>query len=80
MKRVLYYALLTVLTLSIPLWMFAIVNTYVSIKYETGDGNGCISSISGENLCLTIWIFRGLIFLCIISIIALLYFRKRILK
>jgi hypothetical protein len=80
MKRVLYYALLTVLTLSIPLWMFAIVNTYVSIKYETEDGNSCISLTSGDNLCLAIWLFRGLILICVVSIITLLYFRKRILK
>lgn len=57
----------------------------VSIKYETAEGglfegSNCISVMSGENLCQVIWIIRGLILLCTISIIMLLIFRKRILK
>ncbi len=32
--------------------LFATVNTMVSIKYETDSGNGCISGITGENLCI----------------------------
>ncbi len=30
---------------------YAIVNTMVSIQYAPDFGNGCISAVSGENLC-----------------------------
>jgi len=31
---------------------FAVINTMVSIKYETETGDGCMSAVSGDNLCL----------------------------
>lgn len=84
-KAFIYYILLTILFLLIPVFAFAMINTRVSIKYETAESglfesSDCISVVSEENLCQTIWIIRGLILLCTITIIMLLIFRKRILK
>lgn len=69
-----------ILIIGIPLFSFGIVNTMVSLKYETADMGDCISSVSGADLCLTIKIFKGLIVICIVGLITLLFFKKRILK
>jgi len=44
---------------------FAVVNTMVSIKYETETGDGCISLVSGDNLCLIKmgWMISAVVFL-----------------
>lgn len=44
---------------------FAVVNTMVNIKYETETGDGCISMVSGDNLCLIkiCWIIIAVVFL-----------------
>ncbi len=81
MRKVIYYTSVIILILAIPLFTFGIINTMVSLKYETAnDLTDCISLVSGQDLCLTIRIFQGLILACISGIVALLYFRKRILK
>lgn len=33
---------------------FGIVNTMVSMKYEIADPSGCISSVTGDNLCIAV--------------------------
>jgi preprotein translocase subunit SecG len=50
---------------------FGYINTMVSIKYETESGDGCISEVSGDNLCLIkiSWWLLGV--LCLILSIAL---------
>jgi hypothetical protein len=52
----------------------------VSIKYETADMGDCISSVSGTDLCLTIKVFKVLIAICVVGLISLIIFRKKILK
>ena len=79
MKRVIYYIVLTISGLGIPLFAYGIINTMVSLKYETENPTDCISSISGQNLCLTIKVFAGLILVCVLIIILLLTLRGRIL-
>jgi hypothetical protein len=54
MRKVIYYILIGIFIIGIPLFAFGIVNTMVSIKYETADMGDCISSVSGADLCLTI--------------------------
>ena len=53
---------------------FAVVNTMVSIKYETETGVGCISSITGENLCVikNLWLGAAVLFL-VLSISWVIY-------
>jgi len=80
MKKIVYYILICIFIIGIPFFVFGIVNTMVSIKYETADMGDCISSISGVDLCLTVKVFKGLIAICIVGLITLLYFKKRILK
>jgi len=79
MKKALYLTLLGLSFIGIPLFIFGIINTKVSLKYETNHGNDCISLVTGNDLCLTIKVMQGLIVLCFIIIITLLVFRKRIL-
>ena len=52
----------------------------VSLKYETKNPGDCISLVSGLDLCLTITILQGLILLCMVCIVLLFVFKKRILK
>lgn len=78
-KKIAYYFVICILILIIPFFAFGIVNTVVSQKYETETGCGCISLTSGDNLCLIITLFAGLILLSIIGIILLLYFKNKIL-
>jgi hypothetical protein len=80
MRKIVYYILICIFIIGIPLFSFGIVNTMVSIKYETADMGDCISSISGVDLCLTVKVLKGLIVICIVGLITLLYFKRRILK
>jgi hypothetical protein len=42
------------LIISIPIHNFGILNTLVSLKYETEIPGGCISGITGTDLCAVI--------------------------
>jgi len=57
---------------------FAIVNTMVSMKYEADDG--CISGITGENLCLQKAIWMALCVLIVVLMIVLGIYKKKFLK
>lgn len=80
LRKTLFYIILTLAILTIPVLFYGIVNTMVSLKYETENLNDCISLVTGQNLCLTINIMKAIIALCILIIIGLLKFRKRLLK
>ena len=80
MKKVIYYILFSISIIGIPLFAFGIINTMVSIKYETNNQGDCISLISGQDLCFTIKVLQGLIVTCVVGIIALMILRKKILK
>jgi ABC-type Mn2+/Zn2+ transport system permease subunit len=64
----------------IPFFLFGILNTMVSLKYETNNPNDCISTISGDDLCFAIKIFKILIVICAVVFITMMIFRKNILK
>lgn len=79
-KKTLFYILLGISFLGIPIFAFGILNTMVSQKYETKDPADCISHVTGQDLCLSIVVFEFLIFICIVFTLLLIIFRKRILK
>jgi hypothetical protein len=80
LRKIIYYTLLSISILGIPFFLFGNVNTMVSLKYETENPGDCISLVSGQDLYLTITILQGLILLCMVCIVLLLVFKKRILK
>jgi ABC-type Mn2+/Zn2+ transport system permease subunit len=79
-RKIIFNLLLGLSVLGIPVFTFGIINTMVSLKYETNNPTDCISSVTGQDLCLTIQILKALIVACFVIIILLLAFRKRILK
>jgi hypothetical protein len=76
MKQVFYIILLLLAFAGIPLLIFAIVNTLVSIKYEANDG--CISSVTNQNLCNQLLLLK--IFLALDLILLILLIRKQFKK
>ena len=77
MKKIYFATALIVLGFLIPLSFYAIINTMVSLKYETD--NGCISQVDGRDLCFEIRCWQAALLFSIIGIIALLIFRKKII-
>jgi len=80
MRKVIYFILISILSIGIPFFVFGIINTMVSIKYETNNPGDCISTINGQDLCFAIKVFQGLIVICVVGLITLLILRKKILK
>jgi hypothetical protein len=80
MKRIFYFTLLGLSILGIPLFAFGIINTGVSLKYETDNPTSCISLVTGKDLCLTIKVMQTLFVICLLTPAILIGFRKRILK
>ncbi len=78
MKRVkiLFYVLIGLSILGIPVFAFGIINTLVSLKYETHSPTDCISLLTEQDLCLTLQVLKVLIIICIMTIILLIVFRK----
>ncbi|REC65463.1 hypothetical protein DRF59_16055 [Chryseobacterium flavum] len=64
----------------IPIFYFGIINTQVSLKYETSILGDCVSQITGRNLCKDIERGKVLIVIDIIVIVLLMLFRKKIIR
>lgn len=79
-KIIIFYMLIGLSVLGIPVFAFGIINTGVSLKYETENPTDCISLITGQDLCLTVHVLEALIVACVALIILLMVFRKRILQ
>ena len=79
LKRTIFHVLLGLSIIGIPIFAFGILNTSVSLKYETNNLTDCISLVSGDDLCHEIKVFKGLLIACILAIFLLTIFRKRIL-
>lgn len=77
MKKKIFYVLIGFSIIGIPIFSFGIINTMVSLKYETNSPNDCISLVTGQDLCLTIQVLKGLIITCILTIILLMVFRRK---
>ena len=78
MKKLIYYLTQLILFVIFLLSCFAIANTMVNMKYEADDG--CISGITGENLCLqkTMWI--ALCVLTVVLMIILGFYKKEMVR
>jgi hypothetical protein len=80
LKKAIYNIILTLSILGIPLFIFGILNTMVSLKYETEKSTDCISSVTGQDLCSTINVLKGSVLIFVLLLVGLLTFKKRILK
>ena len=58
---------------------YIVLNSMISLKYETNELSDCISMITGINLCEKIEKFHFFAFFSFLGLIILLFFRKRIL-
>lgn len=76
-KKTLFSFLIGLSILGIPVFIFGIINTMVSLKYETDDPSDCISIVTGQDLCFAISMFKVLIITSVAAIILLLVFKKR---
>ena len=78
MRKIIYYISQLILFITFGVSCFAIINTMISMKYEADDG--CISGITGENLCLkkTMWI--ALCVLIVVLMIVLAFYKKKIVR
>ena len=74
-KKITFFV--TLLVSFVGLWIsaYAVVNTEVSLKYETHEDD-CLSLITGRDLCLESIIFQSLAVLSIAVIVLLIVFRK----
>jgi len=79
-KKIIFYTIIGLSVLGIPVFAFGIINTMVSLKYETDSPTDCISLVTGQDLCLTIQVLKGLIATCILTVVLLAVFKKRILQ
>ena len=80
MKAKYFKILIIILIILVPIFVFGIVNTMVSLKYETDSPKDCISKITGVNLCNSIQNIKIYIALDIILILLLILFKNRIIK
>ena len=80
MKAKYFKILIIILIILVPIFVFGIVNTMVSLKYETDSPKDCISKITGVNLCNSIQNIKIYIALDIILILLLMLFKNRIIK
>ncbi|MBN2614433.1 MAG: hypothetical protein JXR71_01955 [Bacteroidales bacterium] len=79
MNKKVYYLLLLLSFSGIPYFFYRILDTMVSLKYET-DGAGRISGTSGRDLFLQFDIFFALTIVSFLVFVFLLIFGKRILR
>ena len=75
-KKTIFYVLIGLSIIGIPVFAFGILNTMVSLKYETNNPSDCISLVTGANLCSTVNVLKGLIFACFTTIVTITALRK----
>ena len=80
MKRKVYFIILSLLVISLPINIFGIFGAKVSLQYETNNPGDCVSTFSGINLCDSIIRMEVLLAVAVILIYFLLYFKNKILK
>lgn len=79
--KVKHYTILIISLITLALiFGFGIINTMVSLKYETNFGNECVSTISGDNLCNSLRNIKYLFYIDLIAIFILLLFQGKIIK
>ena len=80
MRRTVYNTIISILILVILVSVFGVVNTYVSLKYETGNPKDCISVVTGRDLCLWIKSLKIIIIVCLILVTGMVSFRNKLVK
>ena len=75
-----YNIILAIIILIIPIVFYMIINTMVSIKYETDGVDTCISTITGKNLCSQIDQLKVTIYIDMIVMIFWLALKNLIVK
>jgi len=80
MKKIIFYIVLVISFLGILLFSFGIINTMVSLKYETNNSTDCISNITSVDLCAAIFNLKILTITFGAVFIGLLIFRKKFIK
>ena len=75
MRKIIYYLSQLILFVTFGVSCFAIVNIMVSMKYEADDG--CISGITGENLCLQKGMWIALCVLIVLLMIVLVFYKEK---
>lgn len=79
--RLKYYIIIIVsLILTSLIIGFGIINTMVSLKYETDSLNECFSKISGSNLCNFVETSKYVLYTILVLIMILIIFQKKIVK
>jgi hypothetical protein len=72
--------LLLILIISIPINIFGIINTMVSLKYETDSPGECISGMTGTDLCTSIRYMKISVAVAVVLTAILLFFKNKIVK
>ncbi|MDP9956724.1 hypothetical protein J2X97_002383 [Epilithonimonas hungarica] len=80
MRKQVYNAIISLLILVILVSVFGVINTQVSLKYETENPTDCISVITGRDLCLWIKSLKIIIIVCLILTSGLISFRYKLIK
>ncbi len=75
-----YNIILAIIILIIPIVFYMIINTMVSIKYETDGVDTCISTVTGKNLCSQIDQLKVTIYIDMIVMIFWLALKNLIVK
>ncbi|WP_313270325.1 hypothetical protein [Epilithonimonas vandammei] len=76
MRRAVYHTIISILILVILVSVIGVVNTYVSLKYETGNPKDCISVVTGRDLCLWMETQKIIIIACLILVTGMFSVRE----
>lgn len=79
-KRKIYFIVLCILVFSVLLNFLGIINSMVSLQYETDRPEDCISTLTGLNLCDSIIRMKVMISVAVLMIYFLLFFKNKILN
>ena len=79
-RKLIYLSLIAISIVVILISTYGIINTMVSLKYETENIQDCISNVSGVNLCETITNLKIVVVFSFLLLLCLIYFRKKLLK
>ena len=80
MRRAVYHTIISILILVILVSVIGVINTYVSLKYETGNPKDCISVVTGRDLCLWMKTQKIIIIACLILVTGMVSFRNKLVK
>ena len=80
MRKSVYQIIISLLILVILASVIGIVNTQVSLRYETDNPKECISKITGKDLCEFIKTSKIIVIICLILTSGMISFRYKLVK